>query len=98
MGRYYRGDSCDTIYAFPDYEQGVKCVVCPYRQASLANSPTFLRLWDLRNARTAMTDRDLKRQSLSGVARSKVVQTTFRGRSELCLMEISHFSRLSIRG
>ncbi|GAA6001488.1 uncharacterized protein JCM10292_006278 [Rhodotorula paludigena] len=79
MGRYYRGDSCDTIYAFPDYEQGVK-------------------LWDLRNARTAMTDRDLKRQSLSGVARSKVVQTTFRGRSELCLMEISHFSRLSIRG
>ena len=26
MGRYYRGDHCDRVYAFPDYENGVKCV------------------------------------------------------------------------
>ena len=27
MGRYYRGDQCDTVYAFPDYDSGVKCVL-----------------------------------------------------------------------
>lgn len=24
MGRYIRGDQCDTIFAFPDHAQGVK--------------------------------------------------------------------------
>ncbi|GAA5893696.1 hypothetical protein JCM8208_000862 [Rhodotorula glutinis] len=79
MGRYYRGDQCDTVYAFPDYENGVK-------------------LWDLRNVRTTLSDRDLKKQHLNGLARSKVVQTMFRGRGELDLLEMAHFSRLSIRG
>ncbi|BGP40457.1 hypothetical protein JCM10450v2_004439 [Rhodotorula kratochvilovae] len=79
MGRYYRGDQCDTIYAFPDYENGVK-------------------LWDLRNVRETLSDRDLKKQHLPSLGRSKVVQTAFRGRGELCLMEMAHFSRLSIRG
>ncbi|GAA5856057.1 hypothetical protein JCM9279_006490 [Rhodotorula babjevae] len=79
MGRYYRGDQVDTVYAFPDYENGVK-------------------LWDLRNVRTTLSDRDLKKQHLNGLARSKVVQTMFRGRGELDLLEMAHFSRLSIRG
>ncbi|KPV74801.1 uncharacterized protein RHOBADRAFT_66488 [Rhodotorula graminis WP1] len=79
MGRYYRGDHCDKVYAFPDYENGVK-------------------LWDLRNVRTTLSNRDLKKQHLNGLARSKVVQTMFRGRGELDLLEMAHFSRLSIRG
>lgn len=56
------------------------------------------RLWDLRNVRSTLLDRDLKKQHLNGLARSKVVQTVFRGRGELDLLEVAHFSRLSIRG
>ncbi|GAA5865666.1 hypothetical protein JCM1840_003211 [Sporobolomyces johnsonii] len=74
MGRYLRGDQCDTVFVFPDGEQGVK-------------------MWDLRNLRT-----QLKKQDLGGLGRSKGVQASFRGRSELCLMEMSHFTRVTIRG
>ncbi|GAA5962192.1 hypothetical protein JCM21900_002305 [Sporobolomyces salmonicolor] len=74
MGRYLRGDQCDTVFVFPDGEQGVK-------------------MWDLRSPRT-----QVKKQDLSGLGRSKGVQATFRGRSELCLMEMSHFTRVTIKG
>ncbi|GAA6060013.1 hypothetical protein JCM10212_001171 [Sporobolomyces blumeae] len=76
MGRYPRGDQCDTVVAFPDHDQGVK-------------------LWDLRHLRSAIP---IKKQDLGGLGRSKVVQASFRGRNELCLMELSHFTRLSIKG
>ncbi|BGP32446.1 hypothetical protein JCM10296v2_004227 [Rhodotorula toruloides] len=79
MGRYLRGSQCDTVFAFPDHEMGVK-------------------LWDLRNVRTAQTSSNLKRQDLQAVGRSKVVSTVFKSRSELCTMELSHFTRIGIRG
>ena len=65
---------------------------------TLTSSTRAHRLWDLRNVRTTLSDRDLKKQHLNGLARSKVVQTMFRGRGELDLLEMAHFSRLSIRG
>ncbi|EGU11676.1 Proteophosphoglycan ppg4 [Rhodotorula toruloides ATCC 204091] len=58
MGRYLRGSQCDTVFAFPDHEMGVK-------------------LWDLRNVRTAQTSSNLKRQDLQAVGRSKVVSTLY---------------------
>ncbi|KAL7340129.1 hypothetical protein BJY59DRAFT_760462 [Rhodotorula toruloides] len=64
MGRYLRGSQCDTVFAFPDHETGVK-------------------LWDLRNVRTAQTSSNLKHQDLQAVGRSKVVSTVFKSRSEL---------------
>ncbi|BGP24999.1 nuclear mRNA export, poly(A)+RNA binding protein [Rhodotorula toruloides] len=79
IGRYLRGSQCDTIFAFPDHEMGVK-------------------LWDLRNVRTAQSSSNLKRQDLQTVGRSKVVSAVFKSRSELCTMELSHVSRHSIRG
>ncbi|GAA5983196.1 hypothetical protein JCM10908_000191 [Rhodotorula pacifica] len=79
MGRYFRGAQCDTIFAFPDYAQGVK-------------------LWDLRNVRDAQTQLDLKRQDVPDLGRGKVVQVAFRGRSEMCLMDLSHVTRAHIQG
>lgn len=56
------------------------------------------RLWDLRNVRSAQTHLDLKRQEVADIGRSKVVQVAFRGRSEMCLMDQSHITRVTIRG
>ncbi|GAA6018198.1 hypothetical protein JCM8202_000223 [Rhodotorula sphaerocarpa] len=57
-----------------------------------------VKLWDLRNVRTAQTHLDLKRQDLPDLGRAKVVQAAFRGRTELCLMDTSHVTRVNIRG
>ncbi|GAA5872199.1 hypothetical protein JCM3774_002291 [Rhodotorula dairenensis] len=57
-----------------------------------------VKLWDLRNVRTAQTHLDLKRQDVPDLGRGKVVQVAFRGRSEMCLMDLSHVTRVSIRG
>lgn len=48
--------------------------------------------------RTAQTHLDLKRQDVPDIGRGKVVQVAFRGRSEMCLMDMSHVTRVSIRG
>ncbi|GAA5925497.1 uncharacterized protein JCM15063_005040 [Sporobolomyces koalae] len=53
-----------------------------------------VKMWDLRHLKNEI----VKKQDLAGLGRSKVVQASFRNRSELCLMELSHFSRLSIKG
>ncbi|GAA6008192.1 hypothetical protein JCM11491_001924 [Sporobolomyces phaffii] len=53
-----------------------------------------VKLWDLRQLKSEI----VKKQDLAGLGRSKVVQATFRGRNELCLMELAHFTRLSIKG
>lgn len=53
-----------------------------------------VKLWDLRQLKSEI----VKKQDLGGLGRSKVVQCSFRGREELCLMELSHFTRLSLKG
>ncbi|GAA5862641.1 hypothetical protein JCM8547_003497 [Rhodosporidiobolus lusitaniae] len=94
MGRYLRGNLMDTVFAFPDHDIGVK-------------------LWDLRNlspsssssssasttsSGTGVHSSPQKQQNLPNLGRSKVVHSVFAGRSELCLMELSHFTRVGIRG
>ncbi|GAA6028446.1 hypothetical protein JCM8097_007032 [Rhodosporidiobolus ruineniae] len=92
MGRYLRGDLCDTVFAFPDHEYGVK-------------------LWDLRNVRSPASSSTSsssstnpsssgihRTQSLTALCKSKTVQASFNGRSELCLMGQSHFARVGIYG
>jgi len=53
-----------------------------------------VKLWDLRQLKSEI----VKKQDLGGLGRSKVVQCSFRGREELCLMELGHFTRLSLKG
>lgn len=53
-----------------------------------------VKMWDLRQVKTEI----VKKQDLAGLGRSKVVQASFKGRNELCLMELAHFTRLSIKG
>lgn len=52
----------------------------------------------MRNVREAQTPLDLKRQDVPDLGRGKVVQVAFRGRTEMCLLDISHVTRVSIRG
>jgi len=57
-----------------------------------------VKLWDLRQIRSGSGNGIVKKQDLVGLGRSKVVQASFKGRNELCLMELAHFTRLSIKG
>ncbi|GAA5978096.1 hypothetical protein JCM5350_007393 [Sporobolomyces pararoseus] len=55
-----------------------------------------VKMWDLRQIKANTPI--VKKQDLGGLGRSKVVQASFKGRNELCLMELAHFTRLSIKG
>lgn len=111
MSRYLRGDVMDTVFAFPDPDLGVKCVLSflsPSLLSRLTRPSSPTRLWDLRHVRVASSQSSssstpldasiLKSQNLQSLSRSKVVQTMFAGRNELCLLGISHFTRVQIRG
>ncbi|BGP16608.1 hypothetical protein JCM10213v2_004610 [Rhodosporidiobolus nylandii] len=56
-----------------------------------------VKLWDLRSVRSSAAG-PLKQQHLSHIGTSKVVQASFASRSELCTMELSHFTRLPVKG
>ncbi|GAA5948116.1 hypothetical protein JCM3765_007117 [Sporobolomyces pararoseus] len=56
-----------------------------------------VKMWDLRHMQAAI-NAVVKKQDLGGLGRSKVVQASFKGRNELCLMELAHFTRLNIKG
>ncbi|GAA5999963.1 hypothetical protein JCM10207_005992 [Rhodosporidiobolus poonsookiae] len=92
MGRYLYGDMCDTIFAFPDNEQGVKLWDLRNVRASSATSGDS-------SFSVPPSSSSLKKQHLPGLGRSRVVQTLFGGGgTELCFMEQQGFTRVGIRG
>jgi hypothetical protein len=58
------------------------------------DNETGIKLWDLRSVKEGEIPRS---QSMAGAGSSKVVQSTFKGRDELALLEYSNFTSIRIR-
>lgn len=74
MGRYIRGDQCDTIFAFPDHAQGVKSARSPLIESCPAVMLTLASLQAVGFAQRP-GGADAVRLEAAGRARSRTRQS-----------------------